>query len=108
MPTYSNNKQNLWKSRIEQYRTSGLSAKEWCNENQVSIHAMKYWITKLNKNSNDESKSLPPVFVAVPSKPDTYSKSTILINLGDISVEISDGCNLDLLSDLMGILKNYA
>jgi len=108
MPSQSNDKQDLWKSRIDQYRTSGLSAKVWCDKNHVSYHAMKYWNTKLNKKSTDKPKSPAPVFVAVPAGPASHSKPPIVIHLGNVSIEVSDVCNSQLLSDLIGILKNYA
>lgn len=107
MVSQSNDKQDLWKSRIAQYRDSGLSAKEWCKKYQVSYHAIKYWITKLNKKSTNKSKGSEPVFVAVSSKT-VNTKSPIVIHFGEVSIEILDNCSENLLSNLMGVLKNYA
>jgi transposase-like protein len=108
MSSQSVDKRSLWKSRIDQYRASGLSAKEWCAKNDTNFNTLKYWISRLNKESTVKRNSAATTFVAVPAEPLLKSKSSILIRLGKISIEVSDGCAPDLLSNLLGILKNYA
>jgi len=39
----------LWSERIEDYRTSGLSAVKWAEDKGVSIHKLRYYIHKFNK-----------------------------------------------------------
>ncbi len=41
-------KELYWADQIETYRNSGQSAIQWCQENNVNIHTMTSWITKLN------------------------------------------------------------
>lgn len=57
-------KELYWADQIEAYRNSGKSAIQWCQENNVNIHTMTSWITKLNMqqrkttNRNDAEVSL--------------------------------------------------
>jgi len=41
-------KELYWADQIEAYRNSGKSAIHWCQDNNVNIHTMTSWITKLN------------------------------------------------------------
>lgn len=44
-------KNDLWVLRIDTYRSSGLTAREWCTQNNISMSTLRYWIDKLIKNS---------------------------------------------------------
>ena len=50
-------RQELWQSRISACRSSGLTAKDWCEKKQVSLSALRYWITK--SNSKDPQRTCP-------------------------------------------------
>ena len=41
-------KELYWADQIEAYRNSGKSATQWCQDNNVNIHTLTSWITKLN------------------------------------------------------------
>ena len=47
-------RQELWQSRISAYRSSGLTVKDWCEKNQVSLSALRYWITKTNQSGEKD------------------------------------------------------
>lgn len=34
---------NEWTTRFSNQKTSGLTIKEWCNQNNLSIHTYNYW-----------------------------------------------------------------
>lgn len=101
--------QNSWISHIEQYRSSGLTAKEWCNKNNLSINTLKYWISKLNKQNSIVEDNTIPVFTAITSDISFQKQQgqSLLIRCSNLSIELSEGCNLNLLSSLLDLLKNY-
>jgi hypothetical protein len=43
----------LWSERIEDYRTSGLSASKWAEDKGVSVHKLRYYIHKFNKEKKE-------------------------------------------------------
>ncbi len=63
------NKQQLWQSRIEECQDSPMSAKQWCQENQVAYSTYLYWVRKIRSQAALEHKALPeaPVFAQLPS-----------------------------------------
>mgnify|MGYP000057884793 CR=1 FL=1 len=36
-------KAKLWADRIQQYKTSGQTCKQWCAENDIPLSTMGYW-----------------------------------------------------------------
>ena len=52
MSEQSLSKQELWRLRINEYRSSGLSAQEWCRQNSYTVSILRYWIYRLNKEQS--------------------------------------------------------
>ncbi len=50
-------KEKYWTQQINAYRASGLSAKKWCEDNQVNVHTLTVWITRLNLQQNKTANS---------------------------------------------------
>ena len=42
-------KSSLWSQRIREFRSSGQTCKDWCEEHQLPVSTMTYWIRKLKK-----------------------------------------------------------
>ena len=42
-------KAKLWADRIQQYKTSGQTCKQWCAENDIPLSTMGYWIRRFAK-----------------------------------------------------------
>ena len=103
-------KQESWRLRIKEYRSSGLAAAEWCNQNSLSLSILRYWIVRLNKKQSSHEKVSEPVFAALPALTATSFLGTapVTIHMGTIRIEIMDSCKADLMSNLIGILTNYA
>ena len=40
-------KAKLWADRIQQYKTSGQTCKQWCAENDIPLSTMGYWTRRL-------------------------------------------------------------
>jgi len=38
----------IWGGRIDDFRSSGLTQKTWCEKNDVKISTLRYWIRKLS------------------------------------------------------------
>ena len=82
----------LWMQRINVYRSSGLSAKKWCEANQINFHALGYWTRKLKKENASAVDSNQWVSVEITDSEKELSKlnssSTIKVQLGLAIIEI--------------------
>ena len=110
----NNDKQKLWTSRGNDFRSSGLTCRAWCDEHQISSSTMGYWVRKLDRNEN-ESSDPELVFAKLPSEQELTSKANtsdqapIRIFISDhVHVEIMPSCPPVLLQSLIGALKEHA
>ena len=110
MSEKSLSKQELWKLRINDYRSSGLTALEWCSQNSLALSTLRYWIYRLNKKQNSYDEDSKSVFAELPVLTATsfLGSAPVTIHMGTIRIEIMDSCHPDLLSNLIGILTNHA
>lgn len=102
----SKNKE-IWKTRINDYRKSKKSAIKWCEENNISVSALKYWITKFNK---EESKCFnKPEFVPIATAKniDNESSASATIKFGRVSIDVLDGCKADTIKTILDVLNSY-
>lgn len=97
-------KRELWKERIEEQRSSGLTQKQWCDEKGVSVSGLRYWIQRLKKEIQKpqqtvlENRENPVNFTGIIIGPDVSDESSglnqssmrgaIEIKIGDLSCSV--------------------
>lgn len=89
-----------WEIRIAQYQASGQSAKEWCAANNIKPERLWYWLRR-NETKQKSTRWLP---VEVAGQPTTSQHNTLLIKVGEASIEVKPGFNPDLLSETIRVL----
>lgn len=101
----NDDERNLWIQRIEDYRSSGLTAIKWCENNGVSVHKLRYRINKFNKENNHQSGETKWASVT-PSAPINSKElnTSIKVLIGNATVEIVPGFDPDTLKSIVDIL----
>ena len=61
-------KAKLWADRIQQYKTSGQTCKQWCAENDIPLSTMGYWTRRLAKEDPASEPEQDLVFARLPSE----------------------------------------
>ena len=79
-------KTRYWQEHVEQWQSSGLSQKAYCQQHDLKPHNLSYWKNKLD--CQREAKATGG-FVAVALE----STSTILPQ--GLSLHLSNGCRID-------------
>ena len=98
----------MWKQRITQYRSSSLSARTWCEQQSISLSALRYWITRFNKEQQ-ESKDIQWVSMEEAlSLGDQEGASDISIQIGNVTIGIRNNFSEDALFRVLKVLKTYA
>lgn len=59
-------KEELWKDRIRAFRESGLSRKDWCQQNKIPLSG--YWIRKSQSEALETERTSELVFAKLPSE----------------------------------------
>lgn len=107
-------KTELWTKRVQDFHNSGLSRKEWCQEHQVSLSTLSYWIRKQAKGFIESEQIMDPVFARLPSKQEISSNlrsehAPVTVYLpGSVRIEIGMECPHELMTSLIHTLKTYA
>ncbi|BES63915.1 hypothetical protein SANA_03540 [Gottschalkiaceae bacterium SANA] len=98
------NKQK-WQEIIEHQRSSGLSQKQWCEENQVNLHSFRYWVRRLKgiKTETDEVRC-----VSLDSTRNAPAADIVKITIGRASAEVRKQTDKHLLAEVLGILMAHA
>jgi hypothetical protein len=67
---------NEWSARFADQKASSLTVRQWCEQNQISIHTYNYWKHALKEELvNQMLPDIVPVALPVPS-PSTLSTET--------------------------------
>lgn len=90
----------LWTERIEDYRSSGLTAVKWAEDREVGVHKLRYYIHKFNKekkeNLNKKSKDMQWTSIALEeSVIKDKSHKLLKIIIGKATIEVSPGFDID-------------
>ncbi|EHQ90128.1 IS66 family insertion sequence element accessory protein TnpA [Desulfosporosinus youngiae] len=96
----------LWRDRVAAYRSSGLTAKQWCAENSFPISTLHYWMRKI-KNSVSCENTVPEFVSLSEALPDAEC-SPLVVKIGLFSVMIPENFRPEQLARVIGLLKNHA
>lgn len=53
--------QQIWKERIQDWQSSGLSQAQWCQQHDFSPHQLSYWKLKLYPQPKRPRQKLIPI-----------------------------------------------
>ena len=67
-------KEDFWMKRIQDFQKSGLSRKQWCQENQVPLSTLSYWIRKQMQKPSELDQGMDPVFARLLSELEVSSQ----------------------------------
>lgn len=93
-----------WLQRIEEFHSSGLTQVSWCQQQNVKISTLRYWLKKLRE---EEASGNTPEWVElqVTERVMNSSDASIKIHVGPYRVEISEGFAPSALLDVLKTLS---
>ena len=96
-----------WGQRISAYRTSKLGLIEWRGENNVNVHTIRKWISKLNNSVELAPAKRTPVSwipVEVDAVVSRSVTTLLVVKVGRATIDIHPGFDSSLLSDVVKAL----
>lgn len=110
-----------WRERVNQFRASGESMTKWCNENNLKVYQLQYWLKKYKDEDSVESNSSTK-WVTV-SLDESISKNNLdiqekqniqktkvhdnlSITIGKSTIEVKQGFDSNLLLDVVKVLTS--
>ena len=104
----------LWISRLADLGDSGMTQDEWCKSCGIPYSSLRYWITKLRKESLVENQAAHWLKVDVAQGTEiatirppesVLGSSPISIRFSEFTVDIPRGCTGDQLLEVLRVLK---
>ena len=98
-------KADLWADRIHAFQESGLSRKDWCQQNEIPQSTLGYWIRRLQPEALEtECTATDPVFAKLPTEQELQFNSPAgtscrryLSRITSIGLNI--GCEIEMLQN---------
>lgn len=104
---------HVWAERIIDCRASGLTAVAWCAANHVKIDQYKYYLQQQRKVEQPAAQSAAPAtrwlsLEADASSPlkTNSSQKTLLIKIGNATIELHPGFDPELLTEAVRALTS--
>ena len=96
----------LWKGKLEQWQSSGLTKAEWCRRTGTSKETLLYWQRKLNPLLPSE-KHNKIEFIELTDSPKTISTTAfgIVIEYSGATIQLTQGFHLETLIDCLRALR---
>ena len=97
----ANREMQEWADKISAYRSSSLSVRAWCRENNVTISSLYYWQRKIfNRLSGNESK-----FAEIPIPVKSNFEAIARLTVNGIAVELLSGISAKEIAEIIAGLK---
>ena len=101
-----------WFNKVESYRSSNLSLKEWCEKNNIVHSTMRSWVTKYNKanktiENSEKTKSNNWASLHIPnnSLESSNSNPSIILEINSIKITVPPNFNPSDLENIIRIIK---
>ena len=94
-------KEELWASRIQKCRESGLGVQAWCAEQGLSYHTYYKWQQKLYRKYTSAEVG---TFYEVPLS-SVGSTAAVTVQIGQYSMDIYNGADERTISSVLRALK---
>lgn len=101
-------KREMWRSRIENQRASGLSRRKWCDQNDVNFNTLAYWIGRFNKESKEPEKSNTKwATVAIDSKLNNPITNKLSVSIGKAVIDVPSNSSMESFEKIVQVLVKY-
>ena len=123
----------LWRDRLDSYTQSKLKPREWCEQQDITLHQFYYWRQRFNKLAHAEASdhqwltvdfnepnpatsapvkyaspiSIPSTFTASTYAPSTYTPSTYAPSTYAPSTFIPSGLNIHIAGAVIALQHGF-
>jgi len=93
--------QQLWAERIEAYQRSEQKVSEWCNANNLMPYQLRYWLKKNRTQPATTIRTTQWLPIEIRGNEETLMEPSLLIKVGQASVEVKRGFDAKLLLEIV-------
>lgn len=94
------------KKLIEDYRSSGLTQKVWCEKNNIKIFTLRYWLRHEDTNSAPKQSTQPISWVEIkPPSSNQYASGSVKVSVKDFTIVLGGALEMQMLKDILRVMK---
>lgn len=97
--------QEYWEQIVSECKASGLSARKWCEVNNVKITTYQYWHNKIRKQK-EKQRDLVWTEISLDQESFPIGSSKITIRYGGFSLEIEKDSDMGLLAEILKAMSS--
>ena len=105
--------QRLWAARLADLEESGMTQKQWCEQNNIAYSTLKYWTLKTNKEKKHRRENCIKAKWLAARISDTAEISSgtyqntckITVTYNAFHIKIDEGVNPDTLYKVLQVVK---
>ena len=103
-----------WLPIVKACRSSGMTVKSWCEENNVNEKRFYYWQSRLRAlasesltaSNQQESTFVPLALPAAQTSNKSHFTPAIVIKVGETAIELASDAQPELLASVLKVLKH--
>ena len=100
----NNSKVMIWRERLQDLSASGLSQKEWCRQQDISIYTLQYWKRRLQEEPSESKRNTWMTVVPDSSDLHAATDSEITIRKAEITIVLSSTVDPRISHELLQVL----
>lgn len=97
--------QEYWEQIVSECKASGLSARKWCETNNVKITTYQYWCNKIRKQK-DKQRDLVWTKTSLDQESFPIKSSKITIRYDDFLLEVEKDSDMSLLTEILKAMSS--
>jgi len=94
-------KEDLWATRIAEFRESEQSVPVWCTNNDVNPRQLYYWLRREREADNETKYS----WLSLDLSDEAEQQTGLSVKVGRVAIEVKSGFDPDLLADVVKVLS---
>ena len=97
---------NEWVKIINEYKNSGQTINNWCEDKDLNVNTFKYWISKLNKEQSlVDTKTKEPNWIKLDNSNPRSNERAVKITISKAVIEVGPDFDPILLKNLVMTLS---
>jgi hypothetical protein len=94
-----------WAEVVSEWRSSGLSAVEFCRRQELSVHSLRHWVQRLKKVEKEGERKVRIARLVREDSETGVSQPEIVIELGGARVLVGRGLDATTLRSVLEALR---
>lgn len=91
--------------QVNEFRRSGLTADEWCKENNMKISTFRYWLHKIHKENTAPNQEIQWMQLSPEPLEITGQSSPIIVRIGSLTIELQSDFDRTAFADVVTAIQ---